>query len=336
MANKAASTIQKAPLYLAAARDGQTSIDAEAAPRGVDRWLEQNPAEVWIDLLAPTAESLAYIKDRFNLHPLAIEECDHSGVHPKIEQFENHLYIVLHGINNNPGEDQLNTVEFKFFLRRNLLISVHDKPSSSVRGTQERLERDRQLLSRGGVDTVFHRIVDTIIDHYFPILEDLEAQLLRLESEIFRDPSDQHLEEMMALQRKLLTLHRIIHPQQDILGALSSGRFPEIEAADVAYFRDVYDHLQRIGDRIQIAREMLTGAMQCYLSQVANRTNTVMKSLAILATIVLPVTFLTSLLGMNLQYFPGRESPATFWLVIAVSAVVSVASFVSFRRARWL
>ena len=326
----------KAPFYLAAAREGQTSIEADAAPRVVDRWIEQKPDELWLDLLSPSAESLAYLKDKFNLHPLAIEECDHSGVRPKIEQFEGHLYIVLHGINHNPGENQLDTVEFKFFLRRNLLISIHDKPSSSVRGTQERLHRDRPLLSRGGADTVFHHIVDAVVDHYFPILEALETQLEELEGAIFRDPSDHLLEDMLLLQRKFLTLHRIVHPQQDILGALSSGRFAEIEDADIAYFRDVYDHLQRISERIQIAREMLTGAMQCYLSQVANHTNTVMKSLAILATVLLPVTFLTSLMGMNIEHTPGRTDPTTFWFVTGASLVVSIALLVICRHKRWL
>src|SRR5262249_28751006 len=112
-------------------------------------------------------------------------------------------------------------------------------------------------------------------------------------------PDDHLLEAMLVLQRKFLTLHRIVHPQLDILGALSSGRFAEIEAADLAYFRDVYDHLERISDRIQIAREMINGAMQCYLSHVSNKTNMVMKGLTILATVVLPATLLTSIWGMN-------------------------------------
>jgi magnesium transporter len=227
-------------------------------------------------------------------------------------------------------------LEFKIFLWRNHLITVHDKPSTSIRGAQERLQRDPQLLSRAGVDTVLHHIADAIVDHYFPILEALEERVEKIEGEIFRNPSDELLEEILRLQRRLLRLRHVIHPQLDILGALSCGRFDEIEPVDVAYFRDVYDHLCRINDRVNVAREMVTGAMQCYLSQVSNRMNSVMKSLAILATITLPATFITSLLGMNLEHLPGRGSPATFWLVASFSALLSIFVVALLRRLRWL
>jgi magnesium transporter len=323
-------------MYAAVVHEGKTRIETGAAPRVLNAWIERGPENLWIDLLDPSAEDLAYLQEQFRLHPLAVEECDHSGVRPKIEEFENHLYLVLHGINHNEGQDQLNTVEFKIFLWRNHLITVHDKPSSSIRGTIERLQRDPQLLSRGGVDKVLHYIADAVVDHYFPILEGLEAQVERLEGDIFKRHSEGLLEEMLHLQRQLLTLQRLIHPQLDILGTLSSGRFSEIDAADLAYFRDVYDHLCRINDRVHVSREMLSGSMQCYLSQVSNRTNNVMKSLAVLATLALPVTFLTSLLGMNLQHLPGRDSPVTFWLVAAASALLSFVVVYLLRRLRWL
>jgi len=164
----------------------------------------------------------------------------------------------------------------------------------------------------------------------------MEGQLENLESEIFRSPDDHLLEAMLVLQRKFLTLHRIVHPQLDILGALSSGRFAEIEAADLAYFRDVYDHLERISDRIQIAREMLNGAMQCYLSHVSNKTNMVMKGLTILATVVLPATLLTSIWGMNVTAIPGQNFAGTFWIVIGASATLSILLLFVLRRLRWL
>ena len=324
-------------MYAAAVHEGKTSIEERIAPRVMDRWLEHGPEQLWIDLLKPTTDDLTFIQDRFKLHPLAIEECDHTGVRPKIEQFEDHLYLVLHGVNHNEGEEQLNTVEFKVFLRQDLLITVHDKASSSIRATQQRLYQDRQLMCRKGVDSILHHIVDAIVDHYFPILEALEAQVEKLEVDIFHNPSDNLLEEMLLLQRQCLTLHRIIHPQLDILGALASGRFKEIGAADVAYFRDVYDHLQRISDRIQVAREMLVGSMQCCLSYASNRTNAVMKGLAVLATVMLPVTLLTSLLGiMNPEHLPGQGSPGTFWLVIAISISISIMLIAALKRLRWL
>src|SRR5262245_22821987 len=177
---------------------------------------------------------------------------------------------------------------------------------------------------------LLHHIVDPIMNHYFPLLEMMEGQLENLESEIFRSPDDHLLEAILVLQRKFLTLHRIVHPQLDILGALSSGRFAEIEAADLAYFRDVYDHLERISDRIQIAREMINGAMQCYLSHVSNKTNMVMNGLTI------PATVLTSIWGMNVTAIPGQNFAGTFWIVIGASATLSILLLFVLRRLRWL
>jgi len=323
-------------MYAAAVHEGTARTESKAAPRILNAWLERAPQALWIDVQEPTAENLVFLRDRFGLHPLAVEECDHTGVRPKIEQFENHLYLVIHGINHNEGEDQLNTVEFKIFLWKDHLITVHDKPSRSIRATQERLQRDARMLVRGGVDDVLHQILDAVVDHYFPILEAMEAQVADMEGRIFRDPSNDLLEEMLNLQRRILTLHRLIHPQLDLLGALASGRYAEIGAGDVAYFRDVYDHLNRINDRVHVAREMLASSMQCYLSQVSNRMNSVMKSLAVLATVSVPATLITSLWGMNLDHLPGKAAPQTFGLALLISLVTSGALVFCFKRLRWL
>jgi magnesium transporter len=323
-------------MFAAAVSEGRTRTDEKAASRVLSGWLERQPEQIWIDLLAPSAEDLTFLRDRFGLHPLALEECDHAGVRPKIEQFDDHLYLVLHGINHNQGSDALDAVEFKFFLRKGQLITVHDKPSRSIKRMQERVQKEPQLLPKQGVDTVLHHIVDAMVDHYFPIIEAFEDQLERIEQEVFTNLTSELLEEMLGLQRKLLTVHRTIQPQLDILGALSSGRYAVIDPDDIAYFRDVYDHLQRIGERLQIARDMLATAMQCYLSNTSNRMNSVMKSLAILATVLLPASFITSLLGMNLEHLPGRSDPATFWLVAIVSVAASGGLVALLRSLKWL
>jgi magnesium transporter len=323
-------------VYAAASTQEKVRTDPKAAPRILHAWLDHRPEHLWLDLTAPTAEELSFIRERFGLHPLAVEECDHTGVRPKIEEYPDHLYLVLHGMNHNAGEDLLDTVEFKIFLGKGMLITIHDSPSSSIRGGQERVQRDPKLLSSGGVDRVLHVIVDAIIDHYFPVLEALEAKVQELEHAIFREPQPAQLEEMLGLQRRLLTLHRLIYPQLDILGALSSGRFSSIDPEEVVYFRDVHDHLVRINDRLSLAREMLSGAMQCYLSQSGNRMNAVMKSMALLATIALPASFLTGLFGMNLEHLPGRGSGETFWWVTGISLLISAGTFAMLKRLRWL
>jgi magnesium transporter len=323
-------------MFAAAVHEGATRTDQESDALKLGVWLERAPEQLWLDLQSPTMEELAGLRDRFNLHPLAVEECDHTGVRPKIEEFQHHLYIVLHGINHNEGEHRLDTVEFKIFVWPGHLITVHDKASSSIRLTQERLHRDRDLMSRHGVDRVLHQIVDTVIDHYFPLIEEWEDRIERIEVEVFRNPQDSLLEEMLQLQRNLLTAHRLIQPQLDILAALSSGRYKVIDQADLAYFRDVYDHLHRINDRLHIVRELLATAMQCYLSQISNRMNAVMKSLAVLGALTMPASFVASLLGMNLEHLPGRGDPDTFWWIALLCVSLGMGALAVLKRLRWL
>lgn len=323
-------------MYAVAVFEGKPRTEPNTGSRTLTGWLEKQPEQLWVDLEDPSADELSFVQDRFEVHPLAIEEFGHTGVRPKIEEFEQYLYVVLHGINHNEGQQALNTVEFKLLLWKAMLITCHDKPSSSIRGTQEKLKRNPQFLGRSGVDSVLHSIIDAVIDHYFPVLEGLEAQLVKLEGDILRNPNADVLEETLLLERQLLTLQRLTHTQSDVLGALSSGRYSQIDDGDLAYFRDVHDHLRRIAERIQIAREVLSGARQCYLSQVSNRTNNQMKTLAVLTATLMPATFVVSLLGMNLAHVPGRDHPDSFWWISAGAIGASALSLGIMKAVRWL
>lgn len=322
-------------MYLAAYREGQLRTKAEADVRMARGFLEQGAEALWIDVEAPTPEELRFLMEQFGLHPLAVEECDHTGVRPKIEPFPGHLYMVLHGMNHNAGAQALDTVEFKFFLTKERLITFHDQPSSSIRGAQERLKRDPRLMS-DGVDNVLHQIVDALVDHYFPVVETMEDQVEEFETQVLRSPEPPDLERILTMRRQVLRLVRLIQPEIDVLGGLASGRFPEVDPQDVAYFRDVYDHLLRIGDRIHDLREALGGAMELTLSATSNRANEVMKTLTVVASLVLPLSFLTSLLGMGLDSVPGKSHPYAFWWVLGMAAALAGGIYALLRRARWI
>lgn len=316
--------------------DGKVRLEENAGRSQLAGWLERGPEHLWLDLTAPTTDDLRFLQDRFQLHPLALEECDHSGVRPKIEEFEDHLYIVFHGLNHNPGQELLSTVEFKIFLRRGLLITLHDQPSTSVSGAFARLQKSPGNLPRLGVDTILQQILDLAVDHYFPLLDQLEDRVESLEEAIFAEPRSGLLQEILGLQRQLLQLGRLLNPQLEILAALASGRFQEVDAQDLPYFRDVAEHVQRISDRVHICREMVAGALQCHLSQSSNRMNAAMKSLAVLATLLLPATFITSLLGMNLEHIPGKQALTTFPAVTLLSVLSGLFILGALRRLRLL
>jgi magnesium transporter len=308
-------------MYLATVSNGKTHVEAKAYPKLVSGWLEREPEQLWIDLLEPTPEELAFLQDRFGLHPLSVEELGHTGVRPKIEEFEDHVYLVFHGINHNPGEDTLQAVEFKVFLWPDRLITVHNRPSTSIQAVQEHLQQAPQLLSRGGVDSLLHRVIDTVIDHYFPVLEAIEDEGEQLEEAILRDCRPALAEQMLRLRRRTYALHRMIQLQAEVLGALVSGRVAAIGGDRLPYFRDVADHLHRMQDRAHGVREMLTVAMECYLSQNSNRMNALMTRLTVLATLLLPLSCVAGLMGMNLSPLPLHVSPEAFWTVCGLGVV---------------
>jgi magnesium transporter len=321
-------------MYAAAVSEGKTRVEANASPRMVNAWLERSAEQLWIDLLAPTHEQLAFIRDRFGLHALAIEECDHSGVRPKLEEFEDHLYLVFHGINHNEGEDLLEAVEFKVFLWRDRLITVHNRPSTSIRAVQEHLRQTPQFFARGGVDTILHRIMDTVVDHYFPVLEAMEDESERLEDAILSDCRPVLAEQMLRLRRRSFALQRMIQLQSDLLGGLVSGRVAAIGSERIPYFRDVADHLLRMQDRAHGVRELLAVAMECYLSQSSNRMNALMMRLTVLATLLLPISCVAGLMGMNLNPLPLHVSPGAFWLTCLLGLAIGALLLVLLHRIR--
>jgi magnesium transporter len=321
-------------MYAATVSEGKTHIDAKASPRRINIWLEHPTEQLWIDLLEPTPEDLAYVRDRFGLHPLAVEECENTGVRPKIEEFDDHVYLVFHGINHNTGEDHLQGVEFKVFLWPDRLITVHNRPSTSIRAVQEHLQQTPQFLARGGVDSVLHRIMDTVVDHYFPVLEAMEAEGEKLEDEILRDCRPELAEQMLRLRRRSFALHRMIQLQQELLGGLSSGRVGAIGSDRLPYFRDVTDHLNRMQDRAHGIREMLSVSMECYLSQSSNRMNALVTRLTVLATILLPVSCVAGLMGMNLNPVPLAHSPNEFVGVLLLGLALGGLAYLLLHRIR--
>jgi magnesium transporter len=315
--------------------DDGVRIQPQANPRVVGTLRAHPYKHFWLDLEAPTVEELGWLQEEFNLHPLAVEECDHTGVRPKLEEYPEHLYLVLHGINHNAGAERLDMLEFKMFLWPQHLITVHNRPSSSVRQAQERLARDPHWLEGGG-DVILHSIVDAVIDHYVPVLNELEDQVEQIEERVLQSYTEGILEEMLALRRQFQALHRVVGLQCDLLNSLATRRYPEISEDMAAYFRDVHDHLLRLNDTVETNREALLGVLQTHLSVVSNRMNQVMKVLSLVATVTLPLTLLTGLFGINLERLPGSQWPHTFWALVGVMVVLSGVTFWCFRRMKWL
>jgi magnesium transporter len=290
---------------------------------------------VWVDLATPTDEEFRLLGDVFAFHPLSVEDARSALQYPKVEPYPGYLYLVLHGIDLAKGRTQFSTRDVDFFLGRNYLVTVHDGESQSIGRLRELCDQHERILSEGVV-ALLHRIVDSMVDHYRPAIQEFEIRLDKLEDLAFK--GQEHIvRQIIKLKRELGLLRRVILPQRDVIGRLARREFTAISDEMAYRFRDVYDHMARYADEAWLFQERVTGIHEVNLAAVSNRLNQVMKVLTVMSTIFLPLTVLTGMWGMNidLPHFPGNET-SQFWWVTGVMVLLIAAMLVAFRRNKWI
>jgi magnesium transporter len=287
----------------------------------------------WLDLHAPSREQLETVGDAFGFHPLAIEDSAHFGQRPKLEGYEGFSFLVLFG--HAPDEDDL--VEVHVYIAEAFVVTVRRDKSPAL--------DELQRLSHDGLDVrvtaahVLYRIADALVDSFFPALSRFDDRLELIEDDLIVNPKRQHVQDIFAMRRRLARLRRVISPQRDLLGRISAGAHdlpgitPEIER----YFRDVYDHLIRLGETLDVLRELMTSAVDVYLSAGSNRLGEVTKQLAVIATIFLPLTFITGFFGQNFDWMVDHVDTLTEFLVLGVGLQLAgmAVLLVFFKRRGW-
>lgn len=291
---------------------------------------------VWADVEQPTAADGEVLRRVFNIHPLAVQDALDALQHPKIETYPGLLYVVLHGINFRSETDEFDTHDTDFFLTREFLITVHDGERRSIEQICQ-LSLTNDLVLREGTVALMHRIVDRMVTHYRPEVDELEARLDQIEEKVIETPSNEMTRQILAIKRDISAMRRIVLPQRDVVGRLSRREF-EIIDQEVSYrFRDVFDQLVRMSDDAIIFQERVTGILDAHLASVSNQLASVSKVLAAFAVILGPLTILTSMFGMNvpLPPMPGGQQ-AQFWWIVGVMAVMTGLAYAAFRRKGWL
>jgi magnesium transporter len=297
---------------------------------------------LWVDFEAASPqEAEPILREVFGFHPLAIDDALQESHVPKVDDWEDYLYLVLHAIQyDRSGDGRVETRELDVFLGRNYLVTHHDEPISSVNRVWDACRRDARFVSRGA-DHLLYRIVDDLVAAYMPIVEEIDETIEELEDQIFDRPSNAHLAELFALKRALLHLRRIIGPQREVLNRLARDDYEVVDAKDRVFFRDVYDHLVRLHDINESMRDLVGGALDTYLSVVNNRMNDVMKTLTVITTLFMPLTFVVGFFGMN--YFAPVDStlsawtnPASYVITLLLMSVTPLAMLVWMHRRRWL
>ncbi len=314
-------------------RNGQTE-----PATSLDRaWL--NPASnvyLWVDLAQPSIPESLILSDTFAFHPLSVEDAMAEVHYPKIEAYDGYLYAVLHGIRLRGEMEGFTTHDVDFFIGPTYLVTVHDGHSRSVSDLREMVTRNSKIMSEGPI-ALFHRIVDTMVDHYRPEVDQLEDRLDDLETAVIGRSRPGLVRQILDEKRQVSALRRIVTPQRDVIARLARREFVDV-GTDLSFrFRDIYDSLVRIADDAMIFQDRITGILEAHLTNVSNRLNQVMQVLTIVSTIFMPLTLMAGLWGMNipLPRFPGSDGVQFWWLSALMAAVVG-AMLAMFRVKRWI
>lgn len=288
----------------------------------------------WLDLVAPSAAELGGLAERFGWHRLAVQALLEFPQRPKMDSFGSYMLLVFFGA--RATGDVVGLSEVHLIVSGSYIVTVrHDQCPELT----ERRERFRERPP-GSEQFVVYSVLDALTDTFFPVLAGIDDEIDRLEDEVIQGPSDEQLQRVFRLKRSLVALRRVVTPQRDLAARTIDeiADLPGLGAGTRDYFRDVYDHLIRVSDLIDSYRDLLTGAMDVYLSTVSNRLNVVMKQLTIVATIFLPLTFVTGFFGQNFGWLTGHIHSLWVFLVYGVGGLVvsCVALYAWFRRSGFL
>jgi magnesium transporter len=288
----------------------------------------------WLDMVSPTQEEQDdFLRDTFGFHPLALEDASHFGQRPKVDSYDDFVLLVVYGV-NHAGR----LVEVHCFYTEKFLVTIHQDHCPSIGTLAEKL--GLHAGTRTEHVMVLYRVIDALVDGYFPLLSDMDDHIDDLEDEILVRPTEQQLATLFDLKRQLIALRKTVTPQRDMFASLLTDPdvLPGMNQEAERYFRDLYDHLIRISDLVDSYRDLLTGALDTHLSTVSNRLNVVMKQLTIIATIFLPATFLTGFFGQNFGWMVNHLTSFGVFIGLGVALQVGLAVglLVLFRYRGWL
>lgn len=290
---------------------------------------------LWVDLENPTDEEIKQVLEGvFAFHPLAIEDCVTPSSLPKIEDYEDYLFIVTHAVDFTRTE-KFNTTELDLFLGKEFLVTFHRKPLRSIEALVEKINRATGVIARGP-DRIAHTILDNLVDLFKPVTDELRAEIEEIEARILSEKSETLLADLLEVRNEVAHLRQIIRPQRDVINRLAHGETKIIRALMQPYFRDLRDNLLRIEQTAAGFADELLVSFDLYLNKSASQTNDGIKVLTALTAITLPPIVIGTWYGMNFQHIPEIQSPAGYWVALGVMLVSTAAMFMWCKRRKWI
>jgi magnesium transporter len=313
-------------------KDGRKFADV-----GIDelhRYVDEPECFVWVALFQPHASSLEQLQRVFQLHPLAIEDAQKGHQRAKFEEYGESMFAVAHIIEEAEGE--LRVGEVAIFVGRNYILSVRSRSEKGFQEVRARSEREPHLL-RHGPGYVLYALLDAVVDRYFPILDSLESQLEQIEENIFANASPRaNIETLYAIKQKLMTVKHAVSPLLDAMSNLTGARVPALCGGMQEYFRDISDHLQRLNQTIETARDTVSTAISVNLSMITLQESETMKRLAAYAALVAVPTLVAGIYGMNFDHMPELRWKYGYFTILGVMVALDGYLFYRLRKAKWL
>lgn len=315
--------------------DRSTKAFAETIdPDRIDELRSQSSNILWVDVADPTSQDFDDLAREFGFHPLAIEDCRNEHQRPKIDEYQGYYFLVLYEAEMYPG-CTLELRELNIFLGENYIVTVHSQPIRAIQKSQL-LWRQWTDLAERKTGLPFYLLMDTIVDDYMPMLDEFSDLLEEIEEKIFEEFHTESLRDIFRIKKQLLFLRRAAVPMRDVFNALLRREQPIFSRETMVYFQDVYDHLLRVADAIDALREIVNSTMEAYLSVSGNRMNIIMKRLTSISTILMSVTLIAGIYGMNFQYMPELMWRYGYVGALASMVIIGLALYFYFRKIKWL
>jgi magnesium transporter len=281
-------------------------------------------------------EIIEHVGKSFGLHPLVAEDIASTGQRPKMEDFDDYIFIVLRMLRFDEKENETKTEQISIVLGSDFVVSFQEREGDVFDTIRERLRSSKGRIRKLAADYLAYTLIDAIVDNYFMILEKLGEAIEDIEDRLVNNPTSETLQTIHDLKREMIFLRKSVWPLREVINRMERSESTLIHKSTFVYLRDVYDHTIQVMDAVETFRDMLSGMLDIYLSSVSNRMNEVMKVLTVIATIFIPLTFVAGIYGMNFKYMPELDQTCSYPAVLILMLAVALLMVVYFRRKKWI
>jgi magnesium transporter len=298
---------------------------------------KDKPSITWLNIDGlHDVEIIGKIGNEFNLHPLIMEDILHTNQRPKMDDFDNYLFIVLRMLYYDHIENEIISEQLSLILWNNMVISFQESTGNIFEPVKERIRKDKGRIRKMGPDFLLYALIDAVVDNYLIVLENINERVEELEEELISRPEPRTLESIHNFKRELIFLKKSLWPLRDLIGILARGETELIQEKTTVFFKDVYDHTIHMIDTVETYRDLVSGMMEVFLTSVSNRMNEVMKMLTIIATIFIPLTFIAGVYGMNFSNMPELTWHYGYYMILFVMLIVALNMLIWFKRKSFL